>query len=49
MKHSTRCRNDTNFKSEQIKDFHWSFDGSKIGLLRGYADSDVVLVQESKP
>jgi len=39
----------TNFKSEQIKDFHWSFDGSKLGLLRGHTDSDVVLLQESKP
>ena len=39
----------TNFKSEQIKDFHWSFDGSKLGLVRGHTDSDVVLLQESKP
>ena len=39
----------TNFKSEQITDFHWSFDGSKLGLIRGHTDSDVVLLQESKP
>jgi len=39
----------TNFKSEGIKDFHWSFDGSKLGMLRGHTDSDVVLLQESKP
>jgi Tol biopolymer transport system component len=39
----------SNFKSEQIKDFRWSFDGSKLGLLRGHTDSDVVLLQESKP
>ena len=39
----------TNFKSEQIRDFHWSFDGSKLGLVRGHTDSDVVLLQESKP
>jgi eukaryotic-like serine/threonine-protein kinase len=39
----------TNFKSEQIADFHWSFDGSKLGLIRGHTDSDVVLLQESKP
>jgi len=39
----------TNFKSEQIHDFHWSFDGSKLGLVRGHTDSDVVLLQESKP
>jgi serine/threonine protein kinase len=39
----------TNFKSEYIKDFHWSFDGKKLGMLRGHTDSDVVLLQESKP
>ena len=39
----------TNFKSEQIRDFHWSFDGSQLGLIRGHTDSDVVLLQESKP
>jgi eukaryotic-like serine/threonine-protein kinase len=39
----------TNFKSEQIVDFHWSCDGSKLGMVRGHTDSDVVLLQESKP
>jgi len=39
----------TNFKSEQIIDFHWSFDGSKLGMVRGHTDSDVVLLEESKP
>ena len=39
----------TNFKAEHITDFHWSFDGSKLGLIRGHSDSDVVLLQESKP
>jgi serine/threonine protein kinase len=39
----------TNFKSEHIWDFHWSFDGKKLGLVRGHTDSDVVLLQESKP
>jgi len=39
----------TNFKSEQITDFHWSFDGSKLGMVRGHTDSDVVLLEESKP
>jgi eukaryotic-like serine/threonine-protein kinase len=39
----------TNFKSEQIRDFHWSFDGKRLGLIRGHTDSDVVLLQESKP
>jgi Tol biopolymer transport system component len=39
----------THFKSEQITDFHWSFDGSRLGMVRGHTDSDVVLLQESKP
>jgi serine/threonine protein kinase len=39
----------SNFKSEQILDFHWSFDGSKLGMVRGHTDSDVVLLEESKP
>jgi serine/threonine protein kinase len=38
----------TNFKSEEIEDFHWSFDGGKLGMVRGHTDSDVVLLQESK-
>jgi len=39
----------TNFKTEQITDFRWSFDGSKMGMLRGHTDSDVVLLEETKP
>ncbi|MGO9124477.1 MAG: protein kinase domain-containing protein [Terriglobales bacterium] len=39
----------TNFKSERIADFRWSFDGKQLGLSRGHTDSDVVLLQESKP
>ena len=31
-----------------ITDFHWSFDGSKLAMVRGHTDSDVVLLQESK-
>jgi Tol biopolymer transport system component len=38
----------TNFESEEIIDFHWSFDGSKLGMVRGHTDSDVVL-EDSKP
>jgi serine/threonine protein kinase len=38
----------TNFKSEQIRDYHWSFDGSKLGLIRGHNDSDVVLIRDSQ-
>ena len=39
----------TNFKSERIMETHWSFDGSKLGMVRGHTDSDVVLLQETKP
>jgi serine/threonine protein kinase len=39
----------TNFKSENLIDFHWSPDGSKVGMVRGHTDSDVVLLQETKP
>jgi Tol biopolymer transport system component len=38
----------TNFKSEHIFDFSWSFDGTKLGMVRGHTDSDVVLLEESK-
>jgi len=37
----------TDFKSELILDSHWSFDGSKLGLIRGHTDSDVVLIHDS--
>ena len=36
----------TSFKSEHILDFHWSFDGSKLAMVRGHNDSDVVLMRE---
>jgi Tol biopolymer transport system component len=39
----------TDFKSDYIIDFHWSFDGSKLGLIRGHTDSDVVLIRDSQP
>jgi Tol biopolymer transport system component len=39
----------TDFKSDHIIDFHWSFDGSKLGLIRGHTDSDVVLIRDSQP
>jgi serine/threonine protein kinase len=39
----------THFNSEQILSFHWSPDGKNLGILRGHTDSDVVLLQESKP
>ena len=39
----------TDFKSEHIIDFHWSFDGSKLGVIRGHTDSDVVLIRDRQP
>jgi len=37
------------FKSEQIWSFSLSPDGKSLAVLRGHYDSDVVLLQESKP
>ena len=37
----------TNFTSEEIgKTFHWSPDGSKLAVIRGHLDSDVVLIRD---
>ncbi len=37
----------TDFSSERIYDFHWSFDGKQLALVRGHNDSDVVLIRET--
>ncbi len=39
----------TDFKSEHIIDFHWSFDGTQLGLIRGHTDSDVILIRDAQP
>ncbi|MGA7566365.1 MAG: protein kinase [Terriglobales bacterium] len=39
----------TRFDAEQVLSFYWSPDGKNLGVLRGHTDSDVVLLQESKP
>ena len=39
----------THFTSDQIDSFHWSPDGKNLALLRSHSESDVVLLQESKP
>jgi len=39
----------TDFKSEQIWSFSLSPDGKSLAVLRGHFDSDVVLLQETKP
>jgi eukaryotic-like serine/threonine-protein kinase len=38
----------TSFKTEHIWDYRWSADGSKLGLVRGHTDSDVVLIRNSQ-
>jgi serine/threonine protein kinase len=39
----------TDFKTEQIIDFHWSPDGARIAMVRGHLDSDVVLIRDAQP
>jgi serine/threonine protein kinase len=39
----------TDFKAEHIFDFHWSFDGKQLAMVRGHTDSDVVLIRDSQP
>ena len=39
----------TSFTSELIYDFHWSFDGKQIAIVRGHTDSDVVLMRDMQP
>jgi serine/threonine protein kinase/Tol biopolymer transport system component len=38
----------TSFTSEHIWDFHWSPDGTKLALVRGHNDSDVVLLRDQR-
>jgi len=38
----------TDFASEHIYDFHWSFDGKQLALVRGHTDSDVVLIRSQQ-
>ena len=38
----------TAFKTEHIGHYHWSPDGSKLGLIRGHTDSDVVLMRNQQ-
>ena len=39
----------TSFKAEHIWDYHWSPDGSKLAMVRGHTDSDVVLMRSQQP
>jgi serine/threonine protein kinase len=38
----------TDFKSEFIRDFDYSFDGKQLAVIRGHRESDVVLIRESE-
>jgi serine/threonine protein kinase len=38
----------TSFNAERIVDFHWSFDGKQLAMVRGHTDSDVVLIRDAK-
>ncbi len=38
----------TTFTSERIWDYHWSPDGSKLALVRGHNESDVVLMRDQR-
>ncbi len=38
----------TSFKTEHIWDYHWSPDGSKLAMVRGHTDSDVVLMRSQQ-
>jgi Tol biopolymer transport system component len=38
----------TSFTSERIFDFHWSFDGKQLALVRGHTDADVVLMRDQR-
>ncbi len=37
----------TDFTSEHIYDFHWSFDGKQLAMVRGHTDADVVLIRQN--
>ncbi len=39
----------TSFNAERIVDFHWSFDGKQLAMVRGHTDSDVVLLRSQQP
>jgi Tol biopolymer transport system component len=45
----SKGRQITSFPSERIYDFHWSFDGKQLAVVRGHTDSDVVLMRSAQP
>jgi serine/threonine protein kinase/Tol biopolymer transport system component len=44
----SRGKRITDFTSEHIYEFHWSFDGKQLALVRGHTDSDVVLFRDAQ-
>jgi serine/threonine protein kinase len=38
----------TDFKSEYIRDFDYSYDGKQLAIIRGHRESDVVLIRDSE-
>jgi eukaryotic-like serine/threonine-protein kinase len=38
----------TDFKSEFIRDFDYSFDGKQLAIIRGHREADVVLLRDSE-
>jgi serine/threonine protein kinase/Tol biopolymer transport system component len=43
----SKGRQITDFTSERIYDFHWSFDGKRLAMVRGHTDADVVLIRQN--
>ena len=38
----------TDFRSEFIRDFDYSYDGKQLAIIRGHRESDVVLIRDSE-
>ena len=38
----------TDFKSEFIRDFDYSYDGKQLAIIRGHRESDVVMIRDSE-
>jgi len=38
----------TDFKSEFIRDFDYSYDGKQLAIIRGHSEADVVLIRDSE-
>jgi Tol biopolymer transport system component len=38
----------TDFKSDYIRDFDYSYDGKQLAIIRGYREADVILIRDSE-